>query len=74
MQRVMGREEKGHWRVLIFMLATLVVSLSLAAPVLAGPYEEGKAAFNRGDYKKAAALQEIEGLEVPLLEGKETEG
>ena len=38
------------------LLATLVVSLSLAAPVLAGPYEDGKAAFKRGDFTTAEAL------------------
>ncbi len=38
------------------LLATLVVSLSLAAPVLAGPLEDGKAAYDRGDYVTALRL------------------
>ena len=38
------------------LLATLVVSLSLAAPVLAGPFEDGRAAYNRGDYATALRL------------------
>jgi len=38
------------------VLATLVVSLSLAGPVLAGPYEDGKAAYKRGDYTTALLL------------------
>ena len=37
------------------LLATLVVSLSLVAPVLAGPIEDADAAYKRGDY--ATALQ-----------------
>jgi hypothetical protein len=37
------------------LLAALVVSLSLAAPVLAGPFEEGFAAYKHGDYAKALA-------------------
>ena len=36
-------------------LVALVLSLSLAAPVLAGPLEDGTAAYTRGDY--ATALQ-----------------
>jgi len=36
-------------------LVALVLSLSLAAPVLAGPLEDGAAAYTRGDY--ATALQ-----------------
>ncbi len=35
------------------LLAALVVSLSLAAPVLAGPWEDGMAAYKRGDYAEA---------------------
>jgi len=35
------------------LLAALVVSLSLAAPVLAGPSEDGLAAYQRGDYAEA---------------------
>jgi len=38
------------------LLVALVVSLSLAAPVLAGPYEDGRAAFKRGDFKTALQL------------------
>ena len=38
------------------LLAALVLSLSLAAPVLAGPYEDGQAAYNRGDYETALRL------------------
>ena len=38
------------------LLATLVVSLTLAAPVLAGPYEDGLAAWKRGDHLKALEL------------------
>jgi len=38
------------------LLATLVLSLSLAAPVLAGPYEDGLAASKRGDYATALRL------------------
>ena len=38
------------------LLAALVVSLSLAAPGLAGPYEDGKAAYRRGDYVTALRL------------------
>ncbi len=38
------------------LLATLVVSLSLAAPVLAGPWEDGKAAYKRGDHATALRL------------------
>jgi TPR repeat protein len=38
------------------LLAALVVSLSLVAPALAGPWEDGEAAFNRGDYGPALWL------------------
>ncbi len=38
------------------LLAVLVVSLSLAAPVLAGPFEDGRAAYNSGDYATALRL------------------
>jgi len=38
------------------LLATLVLSLSLAAPVLAGPFEDGRAAYNSGDYATALRL------------------
>ena len=38
------------------LLAALVVSLSLAAPVLAGPFEDGVAAYKRGDYATAQRL------------------
>ena len=38
------------------LLATLVVSLCLATPVLAGPFEDGRAAYNRGDYATALRL------------------
>ncbi len=38
------------------LLATLVVSLSLAAPVLAGPMEDGMAAYDREDYATALRL------------------
>ncbi len=38
------------------LLAALVVSLSLAAPGLAGPFEDGKAAYERGDYVTALRL------------------
>ena len=38
------------------LLATLVVSLSIAAPGLAGPIEDGKAAYERGDYVTALRL------------------
>ena len=38
------------------LLAALVVFLSLAAPVLAGPYEDGLAAYERGDYATALRL------------------
>ena len=38
------------------LLAALVVSLSLAAPVLAGPFEDGRTAYNRGDYETALRL------------------
>ncbi len=37
------------------LLATLVVSFSLAAPALAGPYEDGMAVCSRGDYAMTAA-------------------
>ncbi len=36
------------------LLAALVVSLSLAAPGLAGLFEDWKAAYDRGNYAKAA--------------------
>ena len=38
------------------LLAALVVSLSLAAPVLAGTWEDGMAAYKRGDYASALRL------------------
>jgi hypothetical protein len=38
------------------LLAALAVSLCLAAPVLAGPFEDGKAAYERGDYATALRL------------------
>ncbi len=38
------------------LLATLVVSLSLAAPVLAGPAEDAEAAYKRGDYATTLRL------------------
>ena len=38
------------------LLATLVVPLSLAAPVLAGPSSDGWAAYNRKDYVTALRL------------------
>ena len=38
------------------LLATLVVSLSLAAPVMAGPLEDASAARKRGDYATALKL------------------
>ncbi len=38
------------------LLVALVVSLSLAAPVLAGSFIEGMAVCNRGDYAMAAAF------------------
>ena len=38
------------------LLAALVVSLSLVAPVLAGPLDDADAAIARGDYKKAFLL------------------
>jgi len=38
------------------LLAALVVSLSLAVPGLAGPFEDGKAAYERGDYVTAMRL------------------
>ena len=37
-------------------LVALVLSLSLAAPVAAGPYEDGVAAHGRGDYATALKL------------------
>ncbi len=55
----MGRE--GEVMSIKSLLVALVVSLSLAAPVLAGPFEDGLAARERGDlvqaskwYRKAA--------------------
>ena len=38
------------------LLATLVVSLSLAAPGLAGPLEDADAAYKRGDHATALRL------------------
>ncbi len=38
------------------LLAAFVVSLSLATPVLAGPFEDGRAAYNSGDYATALRL------------------
>ena len=38
------------------LLATLVLSLSLVAPVVAGPLEDGWAARKRGDYATALRL------------------
>ena len=38
------------------LLAALAVSFCLAAPVLAGPFEDGRAAYNRGDYATALRL------------------
>jgi hypothetical protein len=38
------------------LLAALVVFLSLVAPVLAGPFEDGRAAYNSGDYATALRL------------------
>jgi len=38
------------------LLAALVVSLSLAAPALAGPFEDGVAAYIRKDYATAMRL------------------
>ena len=37
-------------------LAALVMFLGLAAPVVAGPYEDGVAAYHRGDYATALRL------------------
>ena len=37
-------------------LAALVMFLGLAAPVAAGPYEDGVAAYHRGDYATALRL------------------
>ncbi len=37
-------------------LVALVVSLSLAAPVMAGPFEDGIAAYERADYDTALRL------------------
>ena len=37
-------------------LVALVLSLCLAAPVAAGPYEDGTAAYERGDYATALKL------------------
>ena len=37
-------------------LVTLVLALSLAAPVAAGPLEDGAAAYERGDYTHARQL------------------
>jgi uncharacterized protein len=34
----------------------LVLSMSLVAPVAAGPFEEGVAAYKRGDYDTALQL------------------
>jgi len=38
------------------LLAALVVSLCLAAPVLAGPLEDADVAYERGDYATASRL------------------
>ena len=38
------------------LLAALVLSLSLVAPVLAGPFEDGSAAYNSRDYATALRL------------------
>ena len=38
------------------LLAALVVFLCQTAPVLAGPFEDGRAAYNRGDYATALRL------------------
>ena len=38
------------------LLAALVVSLSLAAPAWAGPYEDADSAYSRGDYATASRL------------------
>jgi hypothetical protein len=34
-------------------IAAILVLLSIAAPVAAGPLEDGNAAYKRGDYKTA---------------------
>ena len=38
------------------ILAAFVLSASLAAPVAAGSFEEGRTAYNRGDYQTALRL------------------
>ena len=43
-------------RVLKAALVALVLSVGLAAPVGAGPLEDGVAAFVRGDYETAVQL------------------
>ena len=43
-------------RYLLLSLVALVLSLSLAAPVAAGPYEDAAAAYDRGDYTIALRL------------------
>ena len=44
------------------LLAALVVSLSLAAPVLAGSFEDGVAAYERTDYETALRIFGVEAV------------
>ena len=37
-------------------IAAVVLSLDLAAPIAAGPFEDGIAAYSRGDYPTAMGL------------------
>ena len=39
-----------------FLLATLILPIALSAPAAAGPYEDGLAAYQKGDYATALGL------------------
>ena len=52
----MGSEKDGMKRSIKSLLASIFVSLFPVASSVAGPYEDGVAAYERGDYAKAVEL------------------
>jgi TPR repeat protein len=52
----MGSEKDGMKRSIKSLLASIFVSLFPVASAVAGPYEDGVAAYERGDYAKAVEL------------------
>src|SRR4030065_319877 len=50
------RECKGMYRYLTFVLLTLLISTSLAVTAFGGQFEDGIAAYERGDYATAFIL------------------